>query len=157
MEIVRLRNRPELVPEVAGWIYREFPCAFGGESLKDWISAVAYGQLDGSLTTFVILDEGIPLATASFDLEDLSSHPHLSPWLASVYTKPEHRGRGLAEMLLSQVEKEARSRGFERIYLYTADQESFYAKRGWETLEGSRLDGEPIVVMRKNLGWPRDE
>jgi len=151
VEIARLRDHPELIPEVAGWIYKEFPYAFVGESLRAWIEAVAYGQLDGSLTTFVILERGSPLATASLDLEDLPSYPHLSPWLASVYTRPEHRGKGLAGMLFAEIEKEARGRGFDRIYLYTTDQEAFYRKRGWETLEGSRLDGEPTVVMRKVL------
>lgn len=149
MRIVRLGDHPELVGEVAGWIYQAFPYAFESESEQDWLYAITQGQLDGSLTTFVGIEDGHPLATASFDLADLPSHPHLWPWLASVYTLPEQRGKGLAGRLVARVEEEARVRGFDRIYLYTTDQEGFYARRGWQTLEGSRLAGESIVVMYK--------
>lgn len=151
MKLAYLRDYPQFYPQVAGWIYQEFRYAFVGERLEDWIKTVKDGQQDGSITTFVALEGEQPIATASFDLEDLPARPKLSPWLASVYTLPEYRGRGIAELLLAEVEREAQGRGFAQIYLHTTSQEGFYAKRGWQRLEQLVYWDREIVVMTKSL------
>lgn len=151
MKLDYLRSYPQLYPQVARWIYDQFRYGFEG-SWQDWLKRVEEGQQDGSITTFIALEAGEPVATASFDLEDLPARPDLSPWLASVYTRPEYRGRGIAGLLVGRVEQEAQARGFDRIYLHTTDQEGFYAKRGWQRLGRIIFWDREIMVMTKHLG-----
>jgi GNAT superfamily N-acetyltransferase/predicted DNA-binding protein (MmcQ/YjbR family) len=88
--------------------------------------------------------------TASLTAADLEERPDLTPWLAGVYVVPSHRGRGLGGVLVRAVEDLARDRGFTRLHLITAGQESFYAALGWRTLEQRTHLGEAVTVMMRD-------
>ena len=89
------------------------------------------------------------IALVSFD--DLEEFRHLSPWVAAFIVNPELRGRGFGTLILSAIEKEAKSLGIERLYLWTEDQASFYKKRGYEIITSSTWARLSFDVLKKEL------
>ena len=53
----------------------------------------------------------------------------LKPWYATMYVKKEYRGKGYSKILNEAILKEAKKRGFERVYLKT-DLINYYEKFG---------------------------
>jgi GNAT superfamily N-acetyltransferase len=148
MKIRYLRDVPAYTTTLAAWTYHEFPYAFVGETLEDWVKQLS---AQTERTTFVALEGDKVVGTATLEKDDLPPRPALSPWLGSVYVLPEFRGRGIGALLVTRVEQEAKVRGFERFYLYTTDRTNFYAKYGWQPLETLVYSGYDITVMVKQL------
>ena len=84
----------------------------------------------------------------------MDTRPELSPWLASVYVAADHRRQGIGSALVRRVAEEAASLGVEALYLFTPDQERFYARLGWTVLERCTYRGYPQVVMTLSLAAP---
>lgn len=89
--------------------------------------------------------------SASIVKSDLDTHPHLSPWLASVYVHPNYRCQGIATKLIEQCIDNARLSGAQTLYLFTPDQADFYRKRGWQHIESNSYHGESIDIMAFDL------
>lgn len=92
-----------------------------------------------------------PLSARLPSERDLEERGDLSPWLASVYVIPSSRSEGVGSLLVTAIERIASGLGVERFYLYTADQQSFYAKLGWAELETLWHAGKPVTVMCRHL------
>jgi GNAT superfamily N-acetyltransferase len=142
-----LHDVPEHVETVATWIFETFPLEFETMSFEAWLEIVKHPER----STFVFVQNGQALGTATLDFEDLPPRDNLTPWLASVYVSPEFRARGLGTLLIEAVEKEAREKGFQQIYLHTSDRADFYAKRGWAILDRVDYWGQTNTVMVKSL------
>lgn len=147
MTIDYLRNVPEYTSTVAKWIYDTFPHEFETTTFEAWLEVMKHPER----VTFVALENGRAVGTASLDFEDLPPKPDLTPWLASVYVLPEYRSQGIGESLIAAVEKEAVAKGFRYIYLHTSDRANFYAKRGWQILLTVDYWGKTNTVMIKKL------
>jgi GNAT superfamily N-acetyltransferase len=115
---------------VAKWIYDTFPHEFETTTFEEWLAVMNHPER----VTFVALENGRAIGTASLDFEDLPPKPDLTPWLASVYVLPDYRSQGIGEKLIAAVEREAVDKGFKHIYLHTSNRADFYAKRGWQIL-----------------------
>ena len=89
--------------------------------------------------------------TAALRVADLHGREDLGPWLGGVYVLPAHRRQGVATALCRVAEDRARVMGIPRLYLFTLDQESLYARMGWETIEATVWQDRPCVIMAKNL------
>jgi GNAT superfamily N-acetyltransferase len=142
-----LRNVPEHTETIAKWIFETFPHEFETTTFEEWLEVVKHPER----VTFVALENGQPLGTASLDFEDLPPRDDLTPWLASVYVLPEARSRGLGAKLVAAVEQEATVKGFKQIYLHTSDRAEFYAKRGWQVLVTVEYWRKINTVMVKYL------
>src|SRR5690606_12830155 len=92
-------------------------------------------------------DQQTLLGSASLLADDMSSHPELTPWLASVYVAEQHRGQGIGSTLVRRVMQHARDIGIKRLYLYTPDQEKLYARLGWQVLSGEQYNGTAVTIM----------
>jgi GNAT superfamily N-acetyltransferase len=75
-------------------------------------------------------------------------HEH---WLALVYTKPEHRGKGYGAQLCKYLLDYAKEEGLNELYLFTHTAESLYRRLGWQETERLALGGKEIVVMKMPL------
>jgi GNAT superfamily N-acetyltransferase len=148
--IDHLRDVPEHTPTVAKWIYETFSHEFEGMTLEEWTKLLE-PERNPDKVTFVAVENGQALGTASLDSEDLPPRADLSPWLASVYVLPEFRARGLGAKLVEAVEREAKARGFHQLYLHTTDRVEFYEKRGWRVLDTVYYWHENHTVMIKQL------
>jgi GNAT superfamily N-acetyltransferase len=142
-----LRDVPEHTETIAKWIYETFPHEFETMSFVEWLELMKHPER----VTFVAVENGRAVGTASLDFEDLPPRDDLTPWLASVYVLPEVRSRGLGAKLIAAVEEEARAKGFKQIYLHSSDRAEFYAKRGWQVLDTIEYWQKINTVMVKDL------
>jgi predicted N-acetyltransferase YhbS len=152
MPLIYLRDRPDLFPLVAGWIWDEWQELLPQRSaaqFEAWLRSDGRGC--GLPTTLVRIEDGEPVATVSLECDDMEIRPELTPWLASLYVVPAHRSRGLGQALVRAAEEEARSLAIRELFLYTPAHESFYAALGWERLEQCDYRGTPVAIMRRRL------
>jgi GNAT superfamily N-acetyltransferase len=145
-----LRDVPEHTPAVAKWIFETFSHEFEEMKLEEW-TALLEPTHNSDKVTFVVVQDGQVVGTASLDNEDLPPRSDLTPWLASVYVVPEFRAKGLGQQLIEAVEHEAKARGFDKLYLHTTDRAAFYEKRGWQILDTVHYWNQDHVVMFKSL------
>lgn len=100
--------------------------------------------------------DGEPIATGGLynHVGILDREPRLTiykNWLALVYTKPDHRGKGLGALICNYIQDYSKELGLKDVYLFTHTAESLYKRLGWQQLERLALGGKDIVVMKKEL------
>jgi GNAT superfamily N-acetyltransferase len=149
MRVQYLIDRPaDDVAQVAGWFMEQW----GHDSVELWLPLL--GGLMGHRalpTTFVAVEDGKLIGTASLVGAGPSAMPGYSPWLSSVLVPVGSRGRGVTEALLRRVEAEARALGFSRLYYQTTAAAEPYERLGWRWI-GSTISGsEPTKVMALDL------
>jgi predicted N-acetyltransferase YhbS len=149
MRVQYLVDRPsEDITQVAGWFMEQW----GHDSVELWLPLL--GGLMGHKalpTTFVAVDNGKLVGTASLVATGASGLPQFSPWLASVLVPSGHQGRGVCAALLRRVEAEARALGFPRLYFQTTGAVEPYERLGWRWI-GSTISGsEPTKVLALEL------
>jgi GNAT superfamily N-acetyltransferase len=151
-QIVRIADRPDLVPIVAGWLWYEW-WHQDGCTLKQTHDAVTASiSRSGPPQSFVLLVDGKPIGTASLVAHDLDERPDLTPWLAGVFVIPEARGRGHVVHLIQAVEAACRSAAIPVVWLYTTGDERVYARAGWRSVDTIQRHGRrPVTLMRRDL------
>lgn len=152
VDINYLADQPQHVDTLAAWHFAQWSYMHPGQVVQDRINE--FQQHLGKRqvpTTFVATENGVLFGSASLTADDLPPRNELTPWLASVYVDPPHRGRGVASALVRRVAEEAKSIGFERFYLFTPDAAPLYARLGWEEFERMKYGGEEITLMRLEL------
>ena len=95
-------------------------------------------------------DHGL-VGSAALVREDMRTRKDLSPWLASVFVKPEFRHHGTASRLARYIEGEATRRGISKLFLFTEHARDLYLKLGWFDLEQCEYEGVNVTVMFKEL------
>ena len=99
--------------------------------------------------TYVALsaeDELIGMATLVDD-DELPNAPEPGPWLAALLTLPAHRGNGVASTIVQRIVRRAHELGLPALYLYTSNQQQWYANKGWKPLRETELNGIVHTVM----------
>jgi GNAT superfamily N-acetyltransferase len=159
MQIDYLADHPDAVPTLARWHHEQWRHLNPGDTIEQRIVRLQ-AHLDKRQipTTFVALSPldpqtdktapGTVLGSASLIAHDMDTRPDLSPWLASVFVAPEHRGQGVGTALIRRVIQEAETLGTENLYLFTTpDKRGFYARLDWELIDHTRYRGYPQIVM----------
>ena len=151
MPIIRPLAETPHAATVAAWLHAEWWGAAG------WTLAATEAFLRSATgpaapCAFVAEQDGQPLGTATFDIDDLPTRRDLTPWLASVWVRPDSRGRGIASALVARVEAVSRAQGHDRIWLFTPSAEGFYAARGWVREGLEAWEGRMVPLMSKRLG-----
>jgi len=149
MQIAFLDRHAGLAPTLAGWHHAQW-----GHLYDHWTLEVATAELRDHATrrtlptTLVAVEDGAPLGSVSLVLEDAPELcGHGSPWLASLYVRPDSRGRGLGAQLVHAAVAHAASLGVEELYLFTPEHAVFYARLGWRPLARTALLGTPVDLM----------
>jgi ribosomal protein S18 acetylase RimI-like enzyme len=87
-------------------------------------------------------------------LRPLAKFAH-SAEVKRLYVRPEHRGLRIAKALYESLEKYARERGYEWLYLDTTDDmvaaQRFYAALGFEVTTRYNDNPQATIFMRKDL------
>lgn len=137
-EILRLRERPELLIPAAAWFhakwgvpleaYRESmeQCLTSRRPVPQWYLAVDAGEIVGGLGVIE---------------NDFHDRKDLTPNVCAVYVEPAHRCRGIAGALLNHVCADMAAMGSDTLYLLT-DHTSFYERYGWKFFCMAQGDGE---------------
>ncbi len=150
IRIESVATNPGLAALVAQWRLDIFPQATRGYTL-DTLTALILAPPAGPADTFVLFEDGQPVATAGLAGTDLASRLDLTPWLAGVIVLPAFQGRGHAAALVRRVEDTARQAGAPVLWLYTSRAEGLYLRLDWETVGPEQDDGHPVVLMRRGL------
>lgn len=91
------------------------------------------------------------LGSVTLKVNDMSSHPELTPWLAGVFVFPQFRGRGIGKILIAHAENIAKDIFHAKtIYLYTGSSEGLYIKTGYTVRERIKRNDKELVIMEKN-------
>lgn len=139
------------LPLLADWNHRSWG-AVVGRGYDGYVARLTGYLSRGPLPIALIaLADGIPAGTACVNLDDMTTRPGLSPWLANLYVDPPFRRQGVGSALVRAAEDAARRAGHVRLHLYTPDQERLYARLGWRILERCVYDGEEVAVMLRDL------
>jgi N-acetylglutamate synthase-like GNAT family acetyltransferase len=151
--VTSIAARPDAAGQVARWIEDEW----GRLPIHDYLTAFERDEDWAATFPYVLIAEqaGAVVGTASLLYGDMETRPELGPWLGCVYVRPECRGQGIGSRLTEKVERLAESLGIRTLYLFTADQEAFYRRLGWSTVEETEYEDERVAVMRKVVSRAR--
>ncbi len=153
VRIESIAEHPGLIETVARWQFGEWGHLEPGDSLEARIAyltrqAANPGRIPA---TFIALEGNEPLGSASVVESDMDTHPELTPWLASVYVKPEARGRGVGRALVRRVMDEVAALGIARLYLFTEDARGLYEQLGWHEIGAENFQGIDVTIMAVDL------
>lgn len=127
-EIVRLRERPELVPQAAKWFQHTF--GVPEEAYRESMEEMLKGR--GPVPQwYAALDGGAIAAGMGVIENDFHDRRDLAPNVCAVYTDEPYRGQGIARALLETVCGDMASLGVDTLYLVT-DHTGLYERFGWE-------------------------
>lgn len=149
MHIAWIGQHPQHVAALARWHHAEW-----GPLYDDWTLQVATDELsdhttrDTLPTTLLLLDGEALLGSVSLLREDAPAlQDRGSPWLGSLFVRPEARGRGAGKILVEAAVVHAARQQVARLRLFTLWHEDFYAGLGWRTEERTQLHGTPVSIM----------
>ena len=152
MKITYLANHPQHVSTVAKWVMDEWGHESPGTTLEGLEEKFRTYLNRGTIPlTLLAMENDRPLGIASLVIHDMKDHRELSPWLAAVYVLPEHRGQGIGSKLVKSIELLSANFEVEKLYLFTPDRESFYARMNWTVLERTSYREKDVVIMFKEL------
>ena len=167
MQIDALADHPSFIPTLAQWHHEQWKHLNPGDTVEERIARLQAHLGKGQIpATFVALshpdgpgserERAQVLGSASLIAHDMDTHPEFSPWLASVFVAPQHRGQGIGTALVRRIGEEARTLGVSRLYLFTTpDKHKFYARLGWSLIESTRYRGYQQIVMALQIDQPQ--
>jgi GNAT superfamily N-acetyltransferase len=151
-----LADVPECAPLIAKWHHDQWAYMNPGRTLQERITEYQTKHGKAQIpTTVVAFSQDQPAGSAALIAHDMDTHLELTPWLASVYVSPEHRGRGIGSALVRRIEEEAISLGIEVLHLFTPDRESLYARLHWKVMFREEYRGEQVTVMERRIASDR--
>ena len=161
IDLLPIQERPGDADQILKWALKLWRSStIPGFSEENWTDfyhptkTANYGTWHGNdqeLIYVAMFEEDVVGTIALVSFDDLEEFRHLSPWVAAFIVNPKFRGRGLGTLILSAFEKEAKSLGIERLYLWTEDQTSFYKKRGYEIITSGSWARLTFDVLKKDL------
>jgi predicted N-acetyltransferase YhbS len=152
MKIDYLAEHKEFIPVLAKWHQEQWSYLNPSRSLADRTKELEQSASKNQVPlTFVAISGGVLLGSASLVEHDMDTRMDLSPWLASVYVAAPHREQGVGSALVKSAVDEAQNLNIKTLYLFTPDQQQFYARFGWTTLEYTEYRGEKETIMSIQL------
>jgi GNAT superfamily N-acetyltransferase len=156
LQIELLADHIEAIPILVRWFELEWAPYYGpngpGDAQKDIADSCNRDKLPVSL---VAISDGKVCGTASLKAESVTTHKHLTPWLAALLVAPTFRRRGIANQLIAAVEEKARQLGFNSIYIGTGEGSgtpvSSLRNRGWEFVEKVPYFVSEVSIFKKAL------
>ncbi|MFO3704683.1 GNAT family N-acetyltransferase [Xanthomonas codiaei] len=150
VRIACVAETPQHLPAIAQAHLQAF-----GALLPDWTLDQALDELrshtrdDVIPTTWIALDRAHWLGSVSLLDTDDARLGDWSPWLASLYVRPQARGQGIGQALVAHCVQAAARLKVPLLYLYCQPAlVPFYQRLGWQTHTELLLGPMQIVVMR---------
>lgn len=151
MDIDYLANRVEFTDEVASIIFNEWGRLIPGNRIENTRRRIGMASSRDSIPLCVVcFDEGILTGIYTLMPSDPANTQELSPWLGSVYVKPEYRNMGIGTRLVEHSLEVAKRLGIETLYLHTTrETEAMYSRIGFQFCYKTEVHNEPVSVMSK--------
>ncbi|MBX3014936.1 MAG: GNAT family N-acetyltransferase [Caldilineaceae bacterium] len=152
MDIAYLVDHPQHIPTLAHWQHEEWGHLNPGDTVSQRAERLGHhiGR-PGIPMTLIALEKATVLGSVALVVNDLQTHPQLTPFLASVYVAPPYRQRGVASALVTQAKVVAQKLGLPTLYLITPDQQRLYARLGWVAQTDLTYRGEVVTLMAVTL------
>ncbi len=152
MKIDFLGSHLHVLPELAKLHFDEWKHFTPDKTLEDRVVKLQLMAQSSDVPFMVVAIEGNQLiGSAALVKEDMRTRTDLTPWLASVFVKPEFRKNGIATRLVRHIEGEATRLGRRKLYLFTEHARDLYAKLGWTDLEECEYQGVNVAIMSKQF------
>ena len=138
MNIVRLREKPDLKQAAANWFHEKWGIPLNAylESMEECLAK------KGPVPQWYMAVEGLQIIGGMGVIEnDFHDRRDLAPNVCAVYVEEAHRCRGIAGALLEHACADMAGLGVDTLYLLT-DHTSFYERYGWEFFCMAQGDGE---------------
>ena len=150
MEITTLFEKPYHYKEVSQMIYQEFVL---GSSSKMTLEEVEHffenTNVDKFPITFISVIDNECVGTVSVFENDFKERPQYSPWLASLYVKPQFRDKKIGQHLITHFLNHLKTLNYTEVYLKTENASEYYQKRGWELVESvNSLDTDTVDIFK---------
>jgi len=133
MKIYNIKEKQEYIEEIATLSKLEWAEYNTEEELNNKIQQTIKkikNNLDNpNYCKLILLDEDKLVGFISIFPKDGDEYQDLTPWYATMYVKKEYRGKGYSKILNDAILKEAKSRGFKKIYL-KSELKNYYEKFG---------------------------
>lgn len=144
-----LRQRPEFFGVVADRIWQAW-WESRGVALSEIRERLTDNMTDAPLPLALVAHEADQfLGTASLIASDLDARPHLSPWVAAVWTEPAARKQGVGRALVNRACAAGFALDHDHVYLCAAPALwAYYASLGWTPVEGGVGPREMTVFAR---------
>lgn len=150
--VQHIAEHPEHIWTLAKWFQEEWDYQHPELTIEARARELELKQSTMELPmTLIAFRDGQLVGTYSLDLDDMTTHRHLSPWLANVYVAEPFRGRGIGTLLMKDGLVRAKELKIPTLYLLTADLADWYESFGWQTIEKVMYCGELETVMRIEL------
>ena len=150
LKIELLADHPEAIPRLRALFEREWAPYYGpdgpSDAERDLRESCRKREL---LVALVAIFEGTVCGTVSLKRASVTTHPHLTPWLAALLVAPEYRRRGIGDRLIAAVGETARRLGYDCLYTGTDTAESLVVRRGWAFLDRTPYFVTDVSVYRK--------
>jgi GNAT superfamily N-acetyltransferase len=149
LKIEFLQDNPHLFPileELYRTEWKEYYGPYGqGDALFDIKSFCNTSHLPIGL---VALKQGDLYGSVALR-QNSASHPHLSPWVTSLFVIPGVRRMGIGTKLIDAVEKVSITLGFKKIYARSKTAVDFFLKNKWVPFD--RNDELNLTIFNKGL------
>ena len=145
LQIVNLADHPQYADE-----FSRLTWEWWGKKEGRPIEEIQYrtkhslGKNDIPQVIIALLEKELAGFVSLWD-NDFSNRQDLRPWLASLYVKEEHRGKGIGTALQKRAIELVKQFGYKKLYLRT-DEENYYERTGWKLKELAPLKGKTTRV-----------
>jgi N-acetylglutamate synthase-like GNAT family acetyltransferase len=100
---------------------------------------------------FIVMDNDRIIGSYALLRSDLNSRQDLTPWFACLYVDPAYRGKNIGSLLQEHAIKQAKDKGYRKIYLCT-ELTDYYEKSGWEYIgKGYLLNDELTRIYEHDV------
>ncbi len=146
-----LSEHKELVPVLAEWFKKTWEPYYGkegpGDATADLMACCNSDKIPLALVAFL---HGEPCGTVSLKNESISTHTHLSPWVAALVVEPSFREKGVATLLNREIEVKARELGYQKLYVGADKFSGPLEQNGWIFMEPvSYLVGDGSILFKE--------
>lgn len=149
MKIYNVKEKQEYIEEIARLSKLEWAEYDTEEELNNKIQQTINkikNNLDNpSYCKLVLLDNDNLVGFISIFPTDGDECQELTPWYATMYVKKEYRGLGYSKILNDAILKEAKIRGFKKIYL-KSELKNYYEKFGAKYIKDLQ-NGEKLYYI----------
>lgn len=149
MEIFNIKNKLDYLKEVVSLTMKEWGSSKNNEEfeqkLHTKINKIMNDIDKKDFCILILLDNEKLLGFISIFPNDGEERAELTPWYATMYVKEEYRNQGYSKLLNDAILKEAKSLGFEKIYL-KSDLINYYEKFGAKYMETLK-NGESLYYI----------
>jgi GNAT superfamily N-acetyltransferase len=143
-----VRHRRRMWEEIGGFTLAQIVAA--DPVYRRWARA---RLRSGTLVGWVVVADGVPAASGCVWIQPVQPNPRwaegLQPYLLSMFTEADFRGRGFAKRLVETATEWCRRQGYPRFALHASDAgRPIYEALGWQRTWEMRIEIAPRAARK---------